>query len=86
MPRLRGPDALARSQFCPPHVELALLLGMQSAHRDGHARGGLGDVDAVVEVAAEGNRKLVEQQVLRAKLGVFGQPVEGRVRRRACFC
>ena len=70
--------ALARSQACA-RVQLALGLGREGADHDGHAGSGLGDVDPVVEVAAERKRKLVEQEVLRGEGRVLGQAVEGRV-------
>ena len=60
-------------------VQLALGLGRQAADHDGHAGGGLGDVDTVVEVVAERERELVEQQILRGEGRIVRQAMEGRV-------
>ena len=71
--RWRGatPVRVRRVRAAARHCSLPMVTVMRVAD--------LADVNTVVEVAAEGNRKLVEQQVLCGKFGVFGHPVEGRV-------
>ena len=70
--------ALARSQACA-RASSSRWAGRQAADHDGHAGGGLGDVDAVVEVVAERERKLVKQQILRGEGRIVRQAMEGRV-------
>ena len=60
-------------------VERDLLVAGEAAQHDRHARGRPLDIDEIVEVAAHGEGKLVEQQVLRGQVGVVGKNVERRI-------
>ena len=62
-----------------PRVEVALLPRGEAAQHDAHASRRLADVDPVVQVPAERQRQLVEQQILRRQVGIFRQAMEVRI-------
>ena len=73
------PGAFCPSHACARSVERELLVAGKAAQHDGHARGRPFDIDEIVEVAADRQGKLVEQQILRGEVGVVGKNVERRI-------